>query len=99
MCGFFPLKNRAKGKTAPTISWLSGSFYKQQCDEKHMLTSVCGTETGVLLPPREPEGQAALLLGPLDMGHLTDLPARVGGKPAEVGGFAVGRTAGLPLQG
>lgn len=33
---FFPLKNKAKGKKATTISWLSGSFYKQWCDEKHM---------------------------------------------------------------
>lgn len=33
---FFPLKNKAKGKKTPTISWLSGSFYKQRCDEKHM---------------------------------------------------------------
>lgn len=33
---FFPLKNKAKGKKATTMPWLSGSFYKQWCDEKHM---------------------------------------------------------------
>ena len=33
---FFPLKSKAKREKAPTISWLSSSFYKQQSDEKHM---------------------------------------------------------------
>jgi hypothetical protein len=33
---FSPLENKSKGKKAPTMFWLSGSFYKQWCDEKHM---------------------------------------------------------------
>lgn len=60
---FFSLKHKTKGKKAPTISWLSGSFNKQWCDEKHMPTGFCGTEKGGLLPPREPEGQTTLLWG------------------------------------
>ena len=60
---FFPLKHKTKGKKSPTSSWLSGSFNKQWCDEKHMPTGICGTEKGGLLPPREPEGQPALLQG------------------------------------
>lgn len=67
---FSPLKNKAKGEKAPTISWLSGSFYKQQCDEKHM-AELRSAVMGGLLPPREPEGQAALLQGPQDTGHPT----------------------------
>lgn len=48
---FFPLKNKAKGKKAPTISWLSGSFYKQWCDEKHMADQRLVTSDGGFAAP------------------------------------------------
>lgn len=50
---FFPLKNKAKGKKAPTISWLSGSFYKQQCDEKHMADQSSLNSYGAFCCPLE----------------------------------------------
>lgn len=50
---FFPLKNKAKGKKAPTISWLSGSFYKQRCDEKHMADQSSLNSYGVFCCPLE----------------------------------------------
>lgn len=72
---FLFFKHKTKGKKAPTISWLSGSFNKQWCDEKHMPTCVCGTEKGGLLPPenQRPDYPPP---GTQDHGPPTDLPVR-----------------------
>lgn len=94
---FFFFKHKTKGKKAPTISWLSGSFNKQWCDEKHMPTWAAGTEKG-FAAPRETEGQTTLLRGLGTRALNPTSPVRGGGKAAEAGDFtAQARTAVLSL--
>lgn len=50
---------------------------------------------GVLLPPREQEGQAVLLLGPQDSGHPTFHPESVGSQQRLVACY--GKNSGSPF--